>query len=104
MIFWRGGTPSTPAQGRQTASPLPPLPTTDPAAMLGTVSPCTHVANARRIAHLYAPTLRYVLGEGWILWTGKFWRPDPTAEGALATGFVSSLARSIAEEASVLYT
>src|SRR6266566_2814203 len=77
--------------------------TEDPAAILDTVSPCTHVANARRLARLYTPTLRYVLGVGWILWTGKFWRPDPTADGALATGFVSGLARTIAEEAATLY-
>jgi putative DNA primase/helicase len=81
-----------------------PAPTEDLATQLETVSPCTHVANARRLVRLYAPTLRYVLGEGWILWTGTFWRPDPTADGSLATGFVSSLARAIAEEAATLYT
>src|SRR5262249_17042967 len=81
------------------ASP-PPV---DPAADLGSVSPCTHVANSKRLLRLYQPTLRYVLGLGWILWTGQFWRPDPTTEGTLATGFVSGLARSIAEEAAHLY-
>ena len=30
-------------------------------------------------------------GEGWILWTGQFWRPDPTTDNSLATGFVSKL-------------
>ena len=85
-----------------TTTPEPP-PAVDPAADLGTVSPCTHVANARRIARNYAQTLRYVLGRGWIVWTGQFWRPDPTADGALATGFVSGLARKIAEEAAALY-
>jgi hypothetical protein len=88
-------------QARAAPSPAPP---DDPAASLDTVSPCTHVANARRLAKLYMPTLRYVLGVGWILWTGKFWRPDPTTDGALATGFVSRLARTIAEEAATLYT
>jgi P4 family phage/plasmid primase-like protien len=85
-------------------SPPPPPPAADPAATLGTVSPCTHTANARRLVRLYTPTLRYVLGEGWILWTGKFWRPDPTSDNALATGFVSQLARSIADEAAALYS
>jgi putative DNA primase/helicase len=96
-----------PAQHNGHALKPPPAatapPTIDPAADLGTVSPCTHVANARRLVRLYTPTLRYVLGEGWILWTGKFWRPDPTTDNSLATGFVSKLARSIAEEAAALY-
>ena len=95
--------------------PVGPLPTTppqttppntaalDPAAHLGTVSPCTHVANAKRLVERYEPTLRYVLGMGWILWTGQFWRPDPTSDSALATGFVSDLALTIAEEAAALY-
>ena len=87
---------------RQGAPPAPPV--TDPAADLGTVTPCSHTANARRLVRLYTPTLRYVLGEGWILWTGTFWRPDPTTDNSLATGFVSKLARSIAEEAAALYT
>ena len=75
----------------------------DPAAQLGTVSPCTHVANAKRLINRYQPTLRYVLGLGWILWTGQFWRPDPTRDDALATGFVSGLALTIAEEAAALF-
>jgi putative DNA primase/helicase len=83
--------------------PAPRPPAVDPAADLGTVSPCTHVANARRLVRLYTPTLRYVLGLGWILWTGTFWRPDPTTDNTLATGFVSGLARSIAQEAATLY-
>jgi putative DNA primase/helicase len=95
--------------------PVGPLPATpplrtptntaavDPAAHLGTVSPCTHVANSKRLIERYQPTLRYVVGIGWILWTGQFWRPDPTSESALATGFVSNLALAIAEEASALY-
>jgi putative DNA primase/helicase len=40
---------------------------------------------------------------GWVTWTGQFWRPDPTEDGALATGFVRGLARSIAEEVAALY-
>jgi putative DNA primase/helicase len=94
-------------QAKNGGEPPPPTlaaPTMDPAADLGTVSPCTHTANARRLVRLYAPTLRYVLGDGWILWTGEFWRPDPTTDNSLATGFVSTLARSIAEEAATLYT
>ena len=84
------------------ASTTTSLPTRDPAAGLETVSPCTHVANAARIARDYADRLHYVLGRGWILWTGQYWRTDPTAEGALATGFVSGLARTIAQEAATL--
>lgn len=92
------------SRAQPTQTGLPTLPTSDPAANLGTVSPCTHTANARRLVRLYTPTLRYVLGEGWILWTGQFWRPDPTSTHALTTGFVSGLARSIAEEAAALFT
>ena len=96
-----------PTPGPLPSTPPPPLrPQTaavDPAAQLGTVSPCTHVANAKRLVARYQPTLRYVLGLGWILWTGQFWRPDPTSESALATGFVRELALTIAEEASTLY-
>ena len=75
---------------------------TDHAAALQTVSPCTHLANARRITRDYAGQLRYALGSGWILWTGRFWRIDPTAEGTLATGFVGKLSRTIAAEAQTL--
>ena len=64
-----------------------------------TVSPCTHLANAYRIRHYYHGQLWYALGTGWILWTGQFWQPDPTHEGAIATGFVGGLSRKIAEEA-----
>jgi hypothetical protein len=95
-------TPGPLPAARPRRQPAPPR--DDPAADLGTVSPCTHTANARRIVHVYAPTLRYVLGEGWILWTGQFWRPDPTSDSSLATGFVSSLARTIAAEAATLYS
>jgi putative DNA primase/helicase len=79
------------------------LPPEDPAVTLGTVSPCTHAANAQRLVRVYGPTLRYVMGEGWILWTGKFWRPDPTEGNSLALGFTAPLARSIAKEAAILY-
>jgi putative DNA primase/helicase len=36
------------------------------------------------------------------MWTGKFWRPDPTSEGSIATGFVDGLSRLIAKESSLL--
>ena len=75
----------------------------DPAAAFGTVHPCTHVTNARRLVQRYQPTLRYVVGMGWIMWTGTFWRPDPTTDAALATGFVDHLAQTIAAEAATLY-
>ena len=75
----------------------------DPAAAFGTVHPCTHVTNARRLVQRYQPTLRYVVGMGWIMWTGTFWRPDPTTNAALATGFVDHLAQTIAAEAATLY-
>ena len=90
----------------ETGPPVPPgrTPALDPAAQLGTVSPCTHVANAKRLIARSQPMLRYVLGLGWILWTGQFWRPDPTKDDALATGFVSGLALTIAEEAAALFT
>jgi len=103
MVPAQGPLPARPPTGQRTDTALRPV-AEDPAAGLGTVSPCTHTANARRLVRLYAPSLRYVLGEGWILWTGKFWRPDPTTDNSLATGFVSKLARSIAEEAAALYT
>ena len=67
-----------------------------------TVSPCTHLANSYRIRHYYQGQIWYALGLGWILWTGRFWRPDPTGEGALATGFVGGLSRRIAQEAATL--
>jgi P4 family phage/plasmid primase-like protien len=88
---------------RQPKAPPASAPAIDPAAALGTVSPCTHVANARRLVAHYQPTLRYVVGVGWILWTGEFWRPDPTSDAALATGFVADLAQVIAAEAAALY-
>ena len=63
---------------RRKPKAIPPsAPAVDPAAALGTVSPCTHVANARRLVERYQPTLRYVLGMGWILWTGKILAPRP---------------------------
>ncbi len=64
-----------------------------------TVSPCTHLANSYRIRHYYQGRIWYALGTGWILWTGKFWQPDPTNEGAIAIGFVGGLSQKIAEEA-----
>ncbi len=68
---------------------------------LPTVSPCTHLANSHRIRHYYQGQIWYALGIGWVMWTGKFWRPDPTSEGSIATGFVDGLSRRIAEEASI---
>jgi putative DNA primase/helicase len=95
-------TPRPPQAKRARTLPSAPPPAQDPAAQLGTVSPCTHTANARRLVAQYQPTLRYVLGLGWILWTNQFWRPDPTNDNALATGFVSGLALAIAQEAATL--
>ena len=69
---------------------------------LPTVSPCTHLANSHRIRHYYKGKIWYALGVGWILWTGKFWRPDPTKDGAIATGFVDGLSRRIAREAEII--
>ena len=69
---------------------------------LPTVSPCTHLANSYRIRHYFKGRIWYALGVGWILWAGKFWRPDPTNEGAIATGFVDSLSRRIAAEAGAI--
>lgn len=69
---------------------------------LPTVSPCTHLANSHRIRHYFKGRIWYALGVGWILWTGKFWRPDPTNEGSITTGFVDTLSRRIAEEASLV--
>jgi putative DNA primase/helicase len=68
---------------------------------LPTVSQCSHLANSHRIRRYYAGRIWYALGVGWIMWTGKFWRPDPTNEGALATGFVDGLSRRIAQEAGI---
>ena len=67
-----------------------------------TVSPCTHLANAHRIRHYYQGKIGYALGLGWILWTGRFWRPDPTGEGSIATGFIGGLSRLIARESATL--
>jgi P4 family phage/plasmid primase-like protien len=78
------------------------LPPEDPAATLDAVSPCTHVANARRIARDYKDRLHYVVGRGWILWEGKYWRTDPTSDASLATCFTGSLGRHIAGEAGAL--
>ncbi len=77
-------------QSEATGDTLPNLPT---------VSPCTHLANSHRIRHYYKGKIWYALGVGWIIWTGKFWRPDMTHEGAIATGFVDGLSRRIAAEA-----
>lgn len=67
-----------------------------------TVSACTHLANSHRIRHYYRGKIAYALGLGWILWTGRFWRPDPTGEGSIATGFVDGLSRLIAQESATL--
>lgn len=69
---------------------------------LPTVSRCTHLANSYRIRHYYKARLWYALGLGWIMWTGKFWRPDPTNEGSIATGFIDNLSRLIALESAAL--
>ena len=69
---------------------------------LPTVSPCTHLANSHRIRHYYQGRIWYALGMGWVMWTGKFWRSDPTSEGAIATGFIDGLSRLIARESSAL--
>ena len=86
-------------------TPVGPDPPTEPVEAVynpPTVSPCTHLANSYRIRHYYQGQIWYALGLGWILWTGRFWRPDPTGEGALATGFVGGLSRRIAREAATL--
>ena len=83
---------TAPALDDQEEGSAPPL-------KLPTVSPCTHLANSYRIRHYYKGRIWYALGVGWILWTGKFWRSDPTNEGSIATGFVDSLSRRIATEA-----
>ena len=85
--------------------PVGPNPPTEPVEVVynpPTVSPCTHLSNSYRIRHYYQGQIWYALGLGWILWTGRFWRPDPTGEGALATGFVGGLSRRIAQEAATL--
>lgn len=74
----------------------------EPLLALPTVSRCTHLANSYRIRHYYKGRLWYALGLGWIMWTGKFWRPDPTNEGSIATGFVDNLSRLIARESAAL--
>jgi len=65
---------------------------------LPTVSPCSHLSNSYRIQHYYKGKIWYALGIGWITWTGKFWRPDPTNEGAITIGFINKLSRFIAQE------
>lgn len=92
------------AKAKDQGTPRPGLPTPIQAGnlTLPTVSPCTHLANAHRIRQYYQGRLGYALGTGWVLWTGQFWRPDPTAEGALAIGFIDELSRKIAAEASAL--
>ena len=70
--------------------------------VLPTVSRCTHLANSYRIRHYYKGRLWYALGLGWVMWTGKFWRSDPTSEGSIATGFVDNLSRLIARESAAL--
>ncbi|MBK8750807.1 MAG: hypothetical protein IPL99_03725 [Candidatus Competibacteraceae bacterium] len=67
-----------------------------------TVSPCTHLANAFRIQHYYKSQIWYVIGVGWLVWTGQFWKPDPTSDHSIATGFVNGLSKYIAAEAGQL--
>jgi putative DNA primase/helicase len=67
-----------------------------------TVSPCTHLANAYRIQHYYQGQIWYVIGVGWIVWTGQFWKPDPTSDHSIATGFVNGLSQYIAAESAQL--
>lgn len=76
--------------------------TVDTIPNLPTVSPCTHLANSYRIRHYYKGKISYTLGVGWIMWTGKFWRSDPTNEGSIATGFVDGLSRLIAKESALV--
>ena len=87
---------------KKTNEPGQELATTETLLALPTVSRCTHLANSYRIRHYYHGRLWYALGLGWIMWTGKFWRPDPTNEGSIATGFVDGLSRLIAKESAVL--
>ncbi len=67
-----------------------------------TVSPTTHLANAYRIQHYYKGQIFYVIGIGWIVWTGIFWKPDTTSDHSIATGFVNGLSQYIAAEAAQL--
>ena len=67
-----------------------------------TVSPTTHLANAYRIQHYYKGQIFYVIGIGWLVWTGIFWKPDTTSDHSIATGFVNGLSKYIAAEAAQL--
>ena len=67
-----------------------------------TVSPTTHLANAYRIQHYYKGQIYYVIGIGWLVWTGIFWKPDTTSDHSIATGFVNGLSQYIAAEAAAL--
>lgn len=100
---WRAGKegkPSGPALMTETASALAePDEESGKIPQLPTVSPCTHLANSHRIRHYYKGRIWYALGVGWVMWTGKFWRSDPTNEGSIATGFIDGLSRRIAAEA-----
>lgn len=100
---WRAGKegqPSGAALMTETASALAePDEESGKIPQLPTVSPCTHLANSHRIRHYYKGRIWYALGVGWIMWTGKFWRSDPTNEGSIATGFIDGLSRRIAAEA-----
>jgi putative DNA primase/helicase len=90
-------------KARKSAKATAPAPAADVEPLnLPTVSPCTHLANSHRIRHYFKGRIWYALGAGWILWTGQFWRPDPTNEGAIATGFVDTLSRRIAQEAGLM--
>lgn len=59
--------------------------------------PCSHVANAQRIAHHYGDRLMYVPGLGWHAW-GPPWRRDELR----ARDVVSGLGQIIASEAGEL--
>lgn len=63
-----------------------------------TVSPCTHLANSYRIQHYYKDTIVFVVGVGWLIWTGQFWKSDATSDNSIATGFVNGLSKYIAKE------
>lgn len=90
------------AKARPAGGEPPDEPPDEAGLKLPTVSPCTHLANSHRIRHYFKGRIWYALGVGWILWTGKFWRPDPTKDGAIATGFVDGLSRRIATEAGII--